>query len=169
MRRFLISIMTVFGLAVVGSAAQAQSATENSFKDWKVRCEQVSADRPRECRMIHVVRLKDTNQRVLLAMIGYAPNQPDPIAVFEVQLNTLLGAGVSLQIDEGQPKTVGYQFCHAQGCRASMQLTGDLISAMQRGQKFTVSYVDLRQRRINIPASLSGFTAALAALGQQKP
>ncbi len=167
MRHLLASVLAALLLAAATTAARAQSATENTFKDWKVRCEQVQADQPVQCRMIHLVRLKDTNQRVLLAMIGFLPDQPDPIAVFEVQLNTLLAAGVSLQIDEGEPATVGYEFCHPQGCRASMKLTPELIASMQRGQKFTVSYVDLLKRRINIPASLSGFTAALNALQQR--
>ena len=44
------------------------------------------------------------------------------------------------------------------------RLVGDLLKNMKAGSRAKLTFHDSRQQRINVPISLAGFTAALAAL-----
>lgn len=177
----LLGIVTVLvALAVVGAAdpalAQATQAPESAepkpgprdgqeFKDWRLRCEAATEQRPEFCEMRQQIVDQD-GDRVLLAAVGRLPNTDTPGLLFILPLGISLPPGAFLKIDQGEGQRVPVERCVQQGCRIELLLSNALLSQLKAGTRATLSfhvYDGQGQRpRIDVPISLLGFSAALA-------
>lgn len=173
-RAWLLSLLAALVLAAPLAAAQEGAdagdeldVSEETFEDWRVRCEQ-PAEGPGEerCFMFQNLVMKDSQRQLLNFAIAFPdPEAEDPTAVIMVPLGVSLPAGLALTASEGQePLKVPYQHCIAMGCRAVMPLEGAQVAAMKAGREAQVGFADGTGRTVQVPVSLSGFTAAFNTL-----
>ena len=82
-----------------------------------------------------------------------------------VPIGRLIPAGVGMQIDNNKPLKLEYGICFPDRCIAEAPLTDDLINALKKGNKMTLTSVNYQNKPNPIPVSLSGFAAALTGPG----
>ena len=148
-----------------GQAPPAESKlTERQFKDWTVRCGRQNEKGPEVCGMEQQTTDKE-GRTVLAVFVGKVPNSPDPGLLIMVPLGVLLPAGVMLQIDSGAEMPLEVNRCERQGCRIELLLKPDLLTRLKSGSQakvlFEVFDPQGERRRLGVPVSLQGFTAAL--------
>ncbi len=91
--------------------------------------------------------------------------------IFQVSVPTgrLIQAGVGMQIDTNKPQKVEYGICFPDRCIAEVVLSDDLLKALQKGSKMTLTSVNFQNKPNPINVSLSGFSQALTGPGLQQP
>lgn len=150
-------------LSFVAPPALAQSATERTFQSWVVRCETPASGATR-CRMVKVVRLKGSGQRLVRVVIALAEGAQQPVAAVLLPLGVYLPAGLTIRVDEGEALRVPIERCTNAGCEARIQIVDALLKQLRAGTQVTYGFQDGARKDIAIPATLSGFTSAYAEL-----
>jgi invasion protein IalB len=155
------------------SAAHAQDKPkEKTFQDWTLVCQKPEGADKELCVLVQqLVRKdpeKDTQQRVMLVEIGYAPKSDKALIIFTLPLGVLLPPGLSLQVDEGEPQRFPVEICLRDGCRAALALEDSLISSMKAGTQGKLSFMDPQRNPVALPVSLKGFTAGFKALADAR-
>ena len=140
--------------------AQQQPPVER-FKDWGVRCETAEATGEKICEMFQVVTRTDTGERVMAVIVGYTPENDQPVAAFQLPLGIHLPSGVEFSIDGGESIRVPIQVCFPHGCSANLLLEPSLLQKLRAGAIATVSIRGPQGKQVNLPVSLRGFTAAM--------
>jgi invasion protein IalB len=151
-----------------GAPEQAPPAesklTERQFKDWTVRCGRQNEQGPEVCGMEQQTTDKE-GRTVMAVFVGKVPNSADPGLLIMVPLGVLLPAGVMLQIDSGAEMPLQVNRCERQGCRIELLLKPELLARFKSGSQakvlFEVFDPQGERRRLGVPISLQGFTAAL--------
>ena len=171
----LLGAVTVAGGAAP-ALAQATATPESAqpkagprdgleFENWRLRCEAATEQRPEFCEMRQWI-VDAQGNRVALAAVGRLPDIDKPGFLFILPLGISLPPGTFLKIDQSEEQRVPVERCEQQGCRIELVLEGELLSRLKAGTQATVSsYVhDGRGnlRRVDVPLSLLGFSAALA-------
>ncbi|MBV2144380.1 invasion associated locus B family protein [Falsochrobactrum sp. TDYN1] len=82
-----------------------------------------------------------------------------------VPVGRLIPAGVGLQIDSNKPTKLEYGICFPDRCIAEAPLSDDLVNALKKGGKLTLTSVNYQNKQNPIPVSLTGFTQALSGPG----
>jgi invasion protein IalB len=175
-----VFVQTAQGQTAQGQTAQGQTApaqnrqgqggqpapnqTREQVQDWVVRCLEAQANQPKRCEMVQVLSDRNSRREVLVMVIGYTGDKAAPQAVFVLPLGVLLPTGLTLKIDQGTPKTVGFRHCEPQGCIAPWQMTEVDLGALRAGTTLTVSVNDHGGKSVDLPISLKGFTAALGKI-----
>ena len=162
--QYLTAVLaSIFFLTIWGSA-QAGSAREKDYQDWRLRCEQKNDDDPELCFILQIAKSSKDNRSVLRIGVRY-PEPNEPAMVFlTLPLGIYLPAGLLIQIDEGETLKIPVEICVPNGCHTRIDLVGDLLKNMKAGSRAKLTFHDSHQQRIKVPISLAGFTAALAAL-----
>jgi invasion protein IalB len=148
-----------------GQAAPAEGTiTERQFKDWTVRCGRHAEQGPEVCEMQQ--QQTDNEGRTVMAVaVGQVPGSSDLGLLVVLPLGILLPAGVTLQIDSGAEMPLQVDRCERQGCRIEMLLETDLMTRLKAGSQAKVFFEAFdpqgERRRLGIPLSLLGFSAAL--------
>lgn len=145
-----------------GQGQQPPKQTREQVQDWVVRCLEPQAGQPKRCEMVQVLSERNSQREVLVMVVGYTGEKAPPQAVFVLPLGILLPTGLTLKVDQGAPKNVGFRHCEPQGCIAPWQMTEADLNALRAGTTLTVSVNDHGGKSVDLPLSLKGFTAALA-------
>ena len=87
-------------------------------------------------------------------------------ATFIAPLETLLTAGMSLQIDGAKGKIYPFTFCTQIGCIARIGFTAEEITAMKSGANAMITIVPFvaPDEKVELTVSLKGFTAGFDAV-----
>lgn len=141
--------------------AQAPQAEEISrHGDWSVQCFPPDQSGKRHCEAVQVVAQEGSQQPLLRIAVGKAPGNGPAVLQFIVPLGAQLQRGFKLSIDGGAPRDLAATTCLPFGCIVETRLDSGLLAALRAGAQGKMSVVDLRNKQIGIPISLSGFTAA---------
>ncbi|KXF77414.1 Invasion associated locus B family protein [Paramesorhizobium deserti] len=91
--------------------------------------------------------------------------------IFQVSVPTgrLIQAGVGLQIDANKTQKIDYGICFPDRCIAEVALSDDLVNALKKGGKLTLTSVNFQNKPNPISVSLTGFSQALTGPGLQQP
>lgn len=136
---------------------------DQTFNDWKVRCEKLQNGGER-CYMFQVLVRKENRDPILHIAIGRSQPGAQPVALLTLPLGVILPPGVTMQIDSGVQKKVPWEICARAGCRAAVPLDASVVQAMKAGQRAVIGFVGPDRKQHELPVSLSGFTAAMNAL-----
>ena len=155
--------------APAGAQQQAQpTQLKATHGAWEVRCVQGN---DQACYMGQIGN--GGNGKPLVSVrIQKTPNLKGPNgqpieAVIHIQapLGVLLTAGVSLQIDSGEPGLAPYKFCTPQNCVVEEPVSAELIGRMKKGSNASMSVISaLSGEKGQASLSLSGFTKAYNSL-----
>lgn len=152
-----------------GNAAAEQTVVEQHGV-WVFECARYASapGSPEYCTMQQVLTVNDTDDVALAVTVAFNPNSGEPVMFAMTPLGVDLPVGVGLKVDEGPQLGVPYTVCQRIGCRAAIPVTQPLLTSLKGGSTLKVSY-SYRGRRIDVPVSLNGFTAAYKALEAKRP
>ncbi len=169
----LTALILGIGAAAGGFPAWAQDDDSNvetfeeTHADWRVRCEKPKdGSAPERCFMFQNLVMRESQRQLLNFAVAFPDEDADnPTAVVMVPLGVSLPAGLGLAVTEdAEPTRVAFQHCITIGCRAVIPLDSDQVAALKAGTEATISFSDGTGRAVNVPVSLSGFTAAFNSL-----
>ena len=144
--------------------AQAISAREKDYQDWRLRCERQDDKAPERCFIMQTIKSKTKKLDILRIGVRY-PEPKKPAMVFlTLPLGIYLPSGLKLRIDEGETLKILLEICLRNGCHTRMALVGDLLKSLKSGSLAQLTFRDGQQKQITVSVSLAGFTAALGAL-----
>ena len=168
MRNTLIR-MTLFFAAATAQSAAAQTGGAASG-DWALRCF-------KENVCIIQTGLMDSRQQQrgdgaqqrLVAQLAIARNEAkDLVAEIRMPTGILIPKGLKASVG-GLEFRPTLRTCIPMGCLASFDATRDVLSAMRKGDTFTLVYTEaLSGAEISLPFSLKGFSARLEEFQKRK-
>lgn len=134
--------------------------------DWQLRCVR-TPDGSDPCEMFQLLRDEAGNAVAEATLIPLAGEQVAAGMTITAPLESDLSTGVGMQIDSGEARAYPFAVCTEVGCVSRIGLTAGELDAMRRGAKGTV-YVQPfgmgQDAQVQLPLSLTGFTAGFAAL-----
>lgn len=160
--RFSLLVILLLSLGLAGNA-HAKPEHGKKFKDWTVVCEKLPSSGKEICNIFQNVS-NDKNKVVLQVAIGYPPGLDKPQALITLPLGVLLQPGIEFTGGTAEATRVPYSVCVQNGCVAILKLDDDIIEGMKAGSEGSVKFAAGKQQIIEIPVSLSGFTAAFTSL-----
>lgn len=158
---------SLLGFAVLLAAAPARAQSEPKvFKDWALHCEQLPENAPFEgCYIVQNIINNESQKLTMQFAVGLLKADRKPVAMITLPLGIRLPPGVAMQIDQNQPARIPVEICLPVGCRVQFLMSPEHIAAFKAGANGQLIYQDAIGRSRPLPFSLSGFTAAFAALG----
>ncbi|MFN4201571.1 MAG: invasion associated locus B family protein [Tabrizicola sp.] len=154
----------------VGAAADGPGSTYSAatFEAWEQRCVRSETGKD-PCQLYMLLKDKDGNSVAEFTMFNLPKGTEGPAvagATFIAPLETLLTAGMMLQIDAGKPKAYPFTFCTQIGCVARIGFTAEEIAQMKKGANAKIVIVPFvaPEEKVELAISLKGFTAGYDAV-----
>ncbi len=160
--RSVVLLIVLLSLTLVTNA-QAKPEHGKKFEDWTVGCEKLPQSKKEICNIFQNVT-NDKNKVVMQFAIGYAPNSPEPQALVTLPLGVILQPGIEFKGGNAKSLRVPFGVCVKNGCIAITKLSDEVIKGMKSGIKGSVKFAAAQKKIIEVPISLSGFTAAFNSL-----
>ncbi|WP_299965897.1 invasion associated locus B family protein [uncultured Roseobacter sp.] len=150
------------GEEVTDEPQVGQTYIGQKFGDWSMRCIRTeSGDDP--CQMYQFL-VDDEETPLAEVSLFRLPEGGQAVAgaTVIVPLETSLAAQLSIRIDENPVRRYPFAFCNQIGCYARLGLTEADVTAFKRGGRAVLTIVPVMapDQQVNIPMSLSGFTAS---------
>jgi invasion protein IalB len=158
------------GVMILASGPTAKAAVNDGqkFQDWTVRCDKPTEGAPADAKPVCYLHQEVKNEKgdrpLMFMMVGFLPNKTEPVAILSFPLGIFLPTGVTLQIDEGKPARFPVERCFPNGCRAGLELSDELLTALKSGTGATFTYNYDAEQQVHARVSLRGFTAGVTAL-----
>ena len=170
----LAALSAVICLALPAAAsaqtAAAPQATTATYQAWTLRCDNAVGAPPRRvCEVAQTIASPDGKNALAQIVIG----RPDPAKPLKliVQLpnGVWLPSNAILALDDKTTVTATYKRC-VQLCFADADLDDAAADALKaRKDPIKLLFANGNQRVIELPVSLDGFAAALAASLREAP
>lgn len=158
----------VMGTEVATGEELGSTYTAAKFEAWEQRCVR-TASGVDPCQLYMLVKDDEGNATAEFTLFGLPVSETNPAAAggtFIAPLETLLTAGLMLQVDEGTPKGYPFTFCTDIGCIARLGFTAEEVAEMQNGAEIKAVIVPFvaPEDRVELTISLAGLTAGLEAV-----
>lgn len=153
----------------VGAAdGPGSNYTSATFEAWEQRCVRTEAGVD-PCQLYVLLKDKEGNSVAEFTMFNLPKGSEGPAvagATFIAPLETLLTAGMLLQIDAGKPKAYPFTFCTQIGCVARIGFTAEEVAQMKQGANAMITIVPFvnPEAKVELTVSLKGFTAGFDAV-----
>jgi invasion protein IalB len=152
----------------VGGDGPGSNYTAATFEAWEQRCVKTESGVD-PCQLYLLLKDKDGNSVAEFTMFNLPKGSEGPAvagATFIAPLETLLTAGMLLQIDASKPKAYPFSFCTQIGCIARIGFTAEEVAAMKSGANAVITIVPFvaPEEKVELSISLKGFTAGLDAV-----
>lgn len=149
------------------AAGLEQTDNDRRYGDWELVCRPGTETQPKKldrstCRLQQAQAVNGGKDVVFLFNIALQGEQR--VAIISTPLNVYLPAGLELKVDNGQTERVVFETCNISGCHAGFALTGNLLSALRKGNVLTVELQDTKATTIPLMVSLTGISAGIDAL-----
>jgi invasion protein IalB len=146
-------------------AADAEKpADTKKFDDWVVACGTPKDSPKKVCQAVQTLTNKEDGKRVMQIMVGYPDDGADAVAVFVLPLGYLLQAGGKFELDGKEIGVLGAERCVQTGCIVPLQLDKEMMAKFKAGTSGKIVVTIAKDRTIDLPVSLKGFSAALGEL-----
>ncbi len=154
--------------AEVGGDGVGSTYSAAKFEAWEQRCvrSQSGVD---PCQLYMLLKDGEGNSVAEFTLFGLPEGTEGPAvagATFIAPLETLLTAGMTLQIDTSKPKAYPFTFCGSIGCVARLGFTAEEVAQLKQGANAVITIVPFvaPDQRVVLTASLKGFTAGFDAV-----
>jgi invasion protein IalB len=141
-----------------------------TFEAWEQRC--LKTESGIEPCELYTLLKDDQGASVAEFSIYGLPSDSEGPAVaganFMAPLETLLTAGITLQIDTAEAKAYPFSVCSTAGCMARLGFTAEEIDALKQGNEVTITLVPFvaPDQKVTLKMSLKGFTAGMDAVNE---
>jgi invasion protein IalB len=153
----------------VGAADGIGSAyTLANFEAWEQKCIRTESGID-PCQLYLLLKDKEGNSVAEFSMFNLPKGSEGPAvagASFIAPLETLLTAGMTLQVDTNKSKIYPFTVCTGQGCVARIGFTAEEVELLKKGANATITIVPFvaPDEKVDLVMSLKGFTAGLDAV-----
>lgn len=152
----------------VGGDGVGSNYTAATFEAWEQRCVRTEAGVD-PCQLYQLLKDEAGNSVAEFTIFGLPESANSPAAAgatFIAPLETLLTAGMQLQIDTAAPKAYPFTFCTQIGCVARLGFTAEEVAQLKNGANATLTIVPFvaPDETVKLTMSLKGFTAGLDAV-----
>jgi len=163
---FRITIITlVFCSLSIGNITFAKPVQGKKYKQWTVGCEKLDQSSKKElCHIYHNVTNKENKKVMTQIAVGYLPGSDKPQALITLPLGIMLVPGIEFSGGKMEPVRIPYSVCSPNGCTAGLVLEDDMLKKLKSGEKGKIKFAAGQNQVLEIPFSLSGFTAAINSL-----
>jgi len=156
------------GVELGAAPAEGDSYVAATFEDWEQRCIK-TASGVDPCQLYQLLRDGDGNAVAEFMLFTLPEGASGPAvmgATFIAPLETLLGAGLSLQVDTSKARAYPFTFCSSIGCVARIGFTAEEVAQFKKGGATTLVIVPFvaPDQKVVLTASLKGFTAGIDAV-----
>ena len=156
------------GQEVAPADGPGSSYTAATFEAWEQKCVRTESGVD-PCQLYLLLKDKEGNSVAEFTMFNLPKGTDSPAiagATFIAPLETLLTAGMSLQIDGGKGKVYPFTVCTQIGCVARIGFTAEEVEAMKSGANALITIVPFvaPNQKVELTMSLKGFTAGLDAV-----
>ena len=148
-----------------GAATTTTTTTTTTHGGWTVTCSEGGEPPKKACSASFRVTNKDNKAIVLIWLLGRNP-EGKLLSEFVTPTDILIKPGVAVSLNESKPVRAEYLSCTAsQGCRASIELTPNLIRQMKDAKKAKIGLTLLNGKVMEIAMDVPGIDLALSDLG----
>jgi invasion protein IalB len=139
-----------------------------TFESWEQRCLRTETGVD-PCELYYLLK-DDQGASVAEYSMFNLPEGSDGPAVAGANvmapLETLLTAGLSMQVDDQDAKVYPFSVCTPAGCMARLGFTAEEVEAMKLGGEMTIRLVPFMapDQQVTLKLSLAGFTAGFEAM-----
>ncbi len=156
------------GAEVGGGDGVGSTYVAANFEAWEQRCVRTEAGVD-PCQLYMLLKDGEGNSVAEFTLFGLPEGTQGPAvagATFIAPLETLLTAGMMLQIDAGTPKAYPFTFCAQIGCVVRLGFTAEEVAQMKQGANAVITIVPFvaPDEKVVLTASLKGFTAGFDAV-----
>ncbi len=178
--KFSMALMAGLGMVLAGAPVNAQEAAPNpaeaapedaekgvetkKFDDWVVACATPKDSPKKLCQAVQTLSNKENGKRVMQIMVGYPDEGAEPIAIFVLPLGYLLQAGSKFELDGKEIRVLAAERCIQTGCIVPLPLDKEMLAKFKGGTAGRIEVTIAKDRTMDLPVSLKGFSAALAEL-----
>lgn len=139
-----------------------------TFSAWEQKCVRTESGVD-PCQLYFLLKDKTGNSVAEFTMFNLPKGTDGPAVAggtFIAPLETLLTAGMTLQIDGGKSKAYPFTFCTQIGCVSRIGFTADEITALKSGANALITIVPFVApgEKVELTLSLKGFTAGYDAV-----
>jgi len=149
-------------LAATPSLAQdAAPSLRATYGDWEVRC--VSET---ECVMTQLHRRSEQSADAVFTVVksggltGTDGQTFESFAEIVVPLGVYLPGGLGLKVDNQPAKAAPFERCIDEGCVVRAPISSTMLANLKAGGTVNIVIFGAPEQPVQIPMSLSGFTAA---------
>lgn len=156
-----------------GADARPKVTLEKRFSSWSLSCAvaQNGRGKPLErCMVTQVVAIDPKGKKVVLGLtVDYAnsPNIPTMRIRFSPGANRK--AGIGIKIDNNPEMRLVINNCNTKRCESVGRLTPKILKLWRSGKQAQLAFIEQGGKQMLLPISLSGFDAAISALGHYSP
>ncbi len=156
-----------------GQAPAPQATIGQTFGAWQQHCSpapppgtapQPGADSQEACFIGQQYIDPGSQRPVLKVTIGFFGANRQTGAVIAFPLGVPLARGVQINVDGKVLSPVPFQFCRRDGCQAFMLMSDEIVGAFKAGNQAVFTLQSSQNEVLDIPLSLSGFTAGFASI-----
>lgn len=156
------------GQEVGGAPKVGDTYVAAKFEAWEQRCVKTSLSAD-PCQLYQLLKDAEGNSVAELSFFSLPEGAEGPAvagATFIAPLETLLTAGLSLRVDDGQPRAYPFTVCGQMGCVARLGFTAEEVTAFKQGGETRLMIVPFvaPDKKVELTASLKGFTAGFEAV-----
>ncbi|MEP9388823.1 invasion associated locus B family protein [Mesorhizobium sp. KR9-304] len=160
-------------LMAQADAKEARPGTESTTKTvttttthggWTVTCSEGGTEPAKTCSANFRVINKKNNSVVLVWLIG-RNKDGKLLAEFLTLTDIMIQPGVMVAIEEAKPVKAEYVSCATKGCKASLDLTPNLVRQMKEAKKAKIDMTLLDGQVVQFAMDIPGIDMALADLG----
>ncbi len=178
--KLAFGMLAGLGLAVAGASApvfakdaakpaapapaEEKPAETKKFDDWVVACGIPKEQTKKVCQAVQTVTNKEDGKRVMQIMVGYPDGATEPVAIFVLPLGYLLQAGGKFELDGKEVGVLGAERCVQSGCIVPLPLNSEMLAKFKTGTGGKIVVTIAKDRTVDLPVSLKGFSAALGEL-----
>lgn len=151
-----------------GGDGPGSNYTAANFEAWEQKCVRTESGID-PCQLYTLLKDKDGNSVAEFTMFNLPAGSEGPAiagATFIAPLETLLPAGMTLQIDTSKVKVYPFTFCTQIGCVARIGFTTEEVEAMKKGANAVLTIVPFvaPTEKVELTMPLKGFTAGFDAV-----
>ncbi|MES2333858.1 MAG: invasion associated locus B family protein [Pseudomonadota bacterium] len=156
------------GKEVAAADGPGSTYTAASFEAWEQRCVRTESGID-PCQLYLLLKDKNGNSVAEFTIFNLPKGSEGPAvagATFIAPLETLLPAGMMLQVDSAKAKGYPFSFCTQIGCVSRIGFTDEEIAAMKAGGTAKIVIVPFvaPNEKVELTMSLKGFTAGYDAV-----
>lgn len=142
--------------------------TAATFEAWEQKCVRTESGID-PCQLYTLLKDKDGNSVAEFTMFNLPQGAEGPAvagATFVAPLETLLTAGMTLQIDGAKGKIYPFSFCTQIGCVARIGFTAEEVEGMKKGATAVLTIIPFvaPDEKVELTMPLKGFTAGYEAV-----
>ena len=156
-----LALAAAIALPGLSGTARAQDQVQQ-YEAWSFACSAETGGQ--ECVIFQELLDPANNQPVARLTVIKLPSAAQPVLVATTPLGVLLQPGLKIFIDQQEIGSMPLQVCIQPGCRSEVEMPAELLDRFKFGVSGKLQLVRPNGQQLQVPFSLKGFTAALAAL-----